>query len=347
MEEQIQKNIRYKRNKQIILFIGIIAIISGTVISYLSGRAINSIYFYIGSWMVNIAFALFINKICTLFVKKSTFLLFLPYLPILNSVINILEIYGLFLLEINYILLYFLDVFVYLLIFLILFNNLILIANLSDTKTPNKKNENQDASTENSYVSKIIKLILERANSSNRNTTFSLIIMIIIVIIGGSASFGTVALNEVNKIRELETERIKMLNIITILKDEQISNTDRNNEIKEILTSRYGNETSYNEVIKNIEQQSYISWPDIAMRITIAALTLFLVQIFFHIYKYNQQQASNLFTRAEVLELYQESDSNLDELRLGLLSKLDQNPKFDKSPTSPTEQFISIIKKKE
>jgi len=198
----------------------------------------------------------------------------------------------------------------------------------------------------NSILDKVITSVLSRANASSRVISFTLVIMLVIVAIGGSASFGTVALSEAKKVRELEAERLKMLNIINIIQEADSTKFDeRNNKLKEIISYRYGNENTYKSIIENIEKQSYVSWPDIAMRITIAALTLFLVQIFFHIYKYNQQQASHLFTRAEILELYKESGADQSELRLGLLAKVDSNPKFEKSPSTPTEQFINVISK--
>lgn len=195
-------------------------------------------------------------------------------------------------------------------------------------------------------LEKVIQSILMRVSSSNRAVTFSLIIMVLMVIIGGGASFGTVALNEANKIRELEVERGNLLRLTYLLNHpDSIKDNNHYKEIKERISLKYGNQNSYKNLLENIEKQSYISWPDIAMRITIAALTLFLVQIFFHIYKYNQQQSSQLMNKAETLELFREADANQAELRTFLLSKSDFSTKFDKSPVSPTEQIINIIGK--
>lgn len=195
-------------------------------------------------------------------------------------------------------------------------------------------------------LEKVIQSILIRVSSSNRAVTFSLIIMVLMVIIGGGASFGTVALSEANKIRELEVERGNLLRLTYLLNHpDSIKDNNHYKEIRERISLKYGNQNSYKNLLENIEKQSYISWPDIAMRITIAALTLFLVQIFFHIYKYNQQQASQLMNKAETLELFREADANQAELRTFLLSKSDFSTKFDKSPVSPTEQIINIIGK--
>ena len=94
----------------------------------------------------------------------------------------------------------------------------------------------------------------------------------------------------------------------------------------------------YTIIAKAIEGD-HINWEHIAMRGTIAALTIFLVQIFFHIFKYNQTQESLLSSKAEVLELYKEDEPKRKDLRAYFLSKIDSNPAFSKSPKAPGTNF--------
>ena len=81
------------------------------------------------------------------------------------------------------------------------------------------------------------------------------------------------------------------------------------------------------------------------MRVAIAALTFFLVQVFLRIYKYNKQQNTSLLTKAEVLELFNEPGTDMKKLREILASKIEENPKFGNSPTTPIEQIIHIAEK--
>ncbi|MVM35282.1 hypothetical protein GO755_34995 [Spirosoma sp. HMF4905] len=233
-----------------------------------------------------------------------------------------------------------------------------------------------------SAMDSVIKSMLSRAAYSTRMTNYSLFIMVILVAIGGSASLGTVALNQIDRIREIEIQR-KILDMqhegynraiesqivfkrrVDFALKKIIHKTSIDKEIYtqiDSLMRNYVNPTSerslsnilqegtlgidpYKLLLEKIERQSTISWPDITLRVAIAALTLFLVQIFFNIYKYNQQQASYLFSKAEIIELYKETEADKKDLRSGLLSKLDSGPGFGQGPTSPTEQVINIMDK--
>jgi hypothetical protein len=204
---------------------------------------------------------------------------------------------------------------------------------------------NQFVEKDRTGIEKVISAVALRAKSSTKMTSVSLVIMIVIVFIGGGTSIGTVALNEAGKLRELEIERLKLIKLTNTLTDTSVHKDTAFAHIKKLIGERYGTENSYQKLIEDIQKQSYISWPDIVMRVTIAALTLFLVQVFFHIYKYNRQQSSNLFTKAEILELYKDPEADRDELRRILLSKTDPHLKFEKDPSSPSEQIIQIIEK--
>lgn len=369
-----QRTISNKGTYQTLIIISSIGIIISFMSSYISGIEPMRIYYRIIDWCSGLALAILISKFCdyiNVFSKKRT-LSFLPYLILISPLLYSLDFlivridFGNYrYVEFFYSTVSFLSGLIQVLVTIVLIRELkvinLLVANLTSsdkdaTKSQTgkeKNNEKVDVEIKeqllgrgNTILDKVITSILYRANASNRVISFTLVIMLVIVAIGGSASFGTVALNEAKKIRELESERLKMLDIVhTIQTADSSKLAERNKELREIITSRYGDENSYKNIVENIEKQSYVSWPDIAMRITIAALTLFLVQIFFHIYKYNQQQSSHLFTKAETLELYKETGADQGELRIGLLSKVDSNPKFDKAPTTPTEQFFHAINK--
>lgn len=203
--------------------------------------------------------------------------------------------------------------------------------------------------TGNSILDKVIRVIIDRVNTSKSTINITFYTILIIVVFGVSFSVGTVALNELSRIRELESTRIDMLKIsnklTTTVGNDTTKLADLKRDIQDLVSQKYGAENSYEKTLANIEKQTSVSWPDIAMRVTIAALTLFLVQIFFNIYKYNQQQVAALLTKAETLELYRADGANQEELRKGLLDKLENNPGFDKNPTSPSEQIINLFGK--
>ena len=210
--------------------------------------------------------------------------------------------------------------------------------------TSAKSNEPTIPSAENPLLNRVIDLIRGRAVASTKMLTLSLTIMIILVLAGGAASVGTIALNEVSKVRQLEAERVRLLTITDSLQTADF-NADNVKAIQHLIKREYGDEHSYHALLEDIQKQSLISWPDIALRITIAVLTLFLVQVFFHIYKYNQQESAYLFSKAEILELFDDPEADKDELRKALLARIETAPKFGRSPKTPTEQIINILER--
>jgi hypothetical protein len=230
--------------------------------------------------------------------------------------------------------------------------------------------------TENNVIDRVILSMLFRAEASVRTSKFSILIMIILVCIGGTASVGTVALDQFSKVRELEKHRGNLIKLsdqflgnnlrVTVTRDTSayedpyegsvgsrkrfhtdiyIQDSLTLASIKYTLEELYGSKDSYKDIIDKINQQSTFSTNEIIMRISIAALTLFLVQVFFHIYRFNQKQATSLFTRSEVFELHKENDADKKNLREILASKLEESPKFGKSPSTPIEQVINIAEK--
>lgn len=320
----------------IVVVVGCMVITSS--ISYIFGTPSAWIISRLFNWVSVLVIALLLSKLCHFIslLSKRKILVVIPYLALIPSLLYSLDFlitrsnddYAL--IQMYFYILSFIGVLVRVFILVVLARELNwfftqaerVIVNPIEVDLrmgDNDKDGNSKDATEaemnerrllgrgSSILDNIINSILNRAGTSTRFVYFAISAIILIVIIGGSASFGTVALNEANKVRELESERLKMLEIVNAIQTNDSSKSaERNIEVKRIISARYGDESSYKVILENIEKQSYVSWPDIAMRMTIAALTLFLVQIFFHIYKYNQQQASQLLTKAEVLELYKE-----------------------------------------
>lgn len=192
-------------------------------------------------------------------------------------------------------------------------------------------------------LAKVIKSIRGRANQFNKRMYLNLFYILLIVIIGGGASFGLAALKEASVFRDLESQRIQLIKVLNELEVFDDNDIRSKNGIKRIINETYPTSVKYETLIEKLEKNSEISWRDIAMRVTIAALTLFLVRIVFQMYKYNQQQSSNLLARAEILELYLDDKSDLDSLREGLLTKLEANPSFNKTDSNSAEQLLKLI----
>ena len=125
--------------------------------------------------------------------------------------------------------------------------------------------------------------------------------------------------------------------------NKKLSNNDSLKKVAAFIQQKFGDD--FKRSIDNLQTQSVIRWPEIALRATIAILTLFLVQVFFNIYKYNQQQTSHLYSKAETLELYRNAEAEKVEMRKGMLSKMDPAPRFERGPTPPTEQIINVLDK--
>ena len=118
--------------------------------------------------------------------------------------------------------------------------------------------------------------------------------------------------------------------------------------IKESIETTFGSledTKNYKQLLENIQKKESYNLSEIIMRVAIAALTFFLVQVFLRIYKYNKQQYTSLLTKAEVLELFNEPGTDMKKLREILASKIEENPKFGNTPTTPIEQIINIADK--
>src|ERR1043165_8102557 len=78
---------------QALLMISIIGAMIGVIPSYLKGDQFSSIYFLVGEWILNLALALLVNKICNfleLFTKEKK-ASYLPFLMLISPMIYSME----------------------------------------------------------------------------------------------------------------------------------------------------------------------------------------------------------------------------------------------------------------
>lgn len=213
-----------------------------------------------------------------------------------------------------------------------------------------KNHPTSDKKTENT-LHNVIEAVSLRAQEASKMTSISLVIMVAIVFIGGSASMGTLLLDEIKKINKLDEVREEYERSVREFDrrynalDEQFKTPEFSAELKYALDYSRKNDSTYNALLIKAQNPEYIHWQEIVLRATIAVLTLFLVQIFFQIYKYSQQQGAYLSGKAELLELYKDIDVEQKDLRTGLLSKIEKEPRFGKEPASPAEQILNVFKK--
>lgn len=216
-----------------------------------------------------------------------------------------------------------------------------------------------------SIIDRVIRSLFYRANRSEKTAKLSLLLIVLLVFIGGSISIGTIALNQFSKIRQLEKVRQEMLLLVdqfditaryvkyALLEDTTkrftfIINEATAESIETSINATFGSlkdTKNYKQLLENIQKKESYNISEMIMRVAIAALTFFLIQVFLRIYKYNQQQSTSLLTKAEVLELFNEPGTDMQKLREILASKIEENPKFGNSPATPIEQIINIADK--
>jgi type II secretory pathway component PulC len=112
------------------------------------------------------------------------------------------------------------------------------------------------------------------------------------------------------------------------------------------LSDIYGNKNEYEKVFEDVKKLTQTSWADIAARGTIALLTLFLVQIFFSVYKFNRQLSSSLSAKAEAIEMIASDKDSEQLLNKELISVVKQHlPGFGKEPKTPLHEAIDLAGK--
>ncbi|HEX8499570.1 MAG TPA: hypothetical protein VF659_03180 [Pyrinomonadaceae bacterium] len=163
------------------------------------------------------------------------------------------------------------------------------------------------------------------------------------------ASFGLWAFTHADRINTLESERNKILAMERGL--ELLQARAANADDKELKTSvdsllktvkdTYSTSPNYEATLNRLSQQSQTNLPDIAVRVTIAVLTIFLVQVFFSVYKYNRHLSMMLAAKAEALELAGSDEAAKKKLSLEAVDIVKEGlPGFGPSPRTPMEEVI-------
>jgi len=204
-----------------------------------------------------------------------------------------------------------------------------------------------------SYIDRVINSIIGRSLKSERIATFSLIIMLFLVSIGGMASFGLWAFTHADRISSIENERNKLVTLQAELQGIKESIGTNNQEITyrldrllKFIDQNYKTSPSYESTLNRLSQQSQSNYADIAIRVTIAVLTIFLVQVFFAVYKYNRHLAIMLAAKAEALELVGSDDDARKNLSREAVSIVKETvPGFGSQPRTPLEEITRFAEK--
>lgn len=201
-------------------------------------------------------------------------------------------------------------------------------------------------------MNNVISSLKFRAKNYSKITADTLILILVIVSIGGLTSIGSAVLHdfrdyrtfekEINKISDL-TSKLNALKSLPTKNHQDTLIVIKVDSILQIMRNSNLDEASIKQSINELKNLKNTSWEDMVMRITIAALTLFLCQIFYQIYKYNQNQTAYLFAKAEILELFRDIPEDQKEMRAMLLAQLEKVPKFEKTTEHSLEQLIKML----
>jgi hypothetical protein len=203
-------------------------------------------------------------------------------------------------------------------------------------------------------IGRVIISVVRRSLRSEQIATFSLRVMIVLVIVGGMASFGLWMFTHADRISSLESERIKLLALQSEIKDTRdklgAAATDdikaQLDRVNKFIDQNYSGSESFKDTLNRLSLQSQTNYADIAIRVTIAVLTIFLVQVFFSVYKYNRHLAIILAAKAEALELVGSDDGARKELSKEAIGIVKESiPGFGAQPKTPLEQLVSAFEK--
>jgi hypothetical protein len=208
------------------------------------------------------------------------------------------------------------------------------------------------------YINRVVRSVIGRSIKSESTARFSLTVMLILVMVGGMASFGLWAFTHADRISTLEYERSKLINLeneVKAIRDKLGEGVDtvkpQLDRLLKFIDDNYSDSESYKADLARLSQQSQSNYADIAIRVTIAVLTIFLVQVFFSVYKYNRHLAIMLAGKAEALELVRNDDEARKELSREVISIVKETiPGFGSHPRTPIEEAIRAtenIRKKE
>jgi hypothetical protein len=202
------------------------------------------------------------------------------------------------------------------------------------------------------YIDRVINSVIDRSIRSERQANFSLVIMLMLVMVGGMASFGLWALTHADRISTLESETNNLRRLSESFQDVR-DKLDSNNEaaakdslarLDQFVKDNKLDYQSYKDTLGRLSQQSQLNYGDIAIRVTIAVLTIFLVQVFFAVYRYNRHLAIMLAAKAEALELAGNDDDSRKDLSREAVSIIKESiPGFGAHPKTPIEEIVRAV----
>lgn len=202
------------------------------------------------------------------------------------------------------------------------------------------------------YIDRVIRSVTGRSIKSENMASISLIVMMILVIAGGMASFGLWALTHADRISTLEAERNKLISLqsdVKEVRDKLNASEDVKahlDRLNKFIDQNYSTSESYKEALNRLSLQSQTNYADIAIRVTIAVLTIFLVQVFFAVYKYNRHLAIMLAAKAEALELAGNDDDARKELSREAVNIIKESvPGFAPYLRTPIEEATRMVEK--
>lgn len=205
----------------------------------------------------------------------------------------------------------------------------------------------------NDYIDRVIHSVLRRSMKSERAASFSLTIMLTLVMIGGMASFGLWVFTHADRVSTLEAERNKLISLQAEMREIRDKLGTGSEELKaqfdrlfKYIEQNYSTSASYEATLNKLSLQSQTNLADIAIRVTIAVLTIFLVQVFFSVYKCNRHLAIMLAAKAEALELAGNNDDARKELSLEAVNIVKESvPGFGSRPRTPIEEAVRAAEK--
>jgi len=215
-----------------------------------------------------------------------------------------------------------------------------------DTVAIAKDSPGPDAAI-HSYVTAAIRT---RSRETADSARLSMLIMILLVLVGGGASVGLWFVSQLDRIRSLELERNKLVHLTSSLEQLSRQNTPQQaaalKQVQAFIQDNYNAAHSYEVLLRDIADKTQTSWPDIAIRATVAILTLFLVQIFFSVYKYSQHLSNLLARKAEALELLGVFAEDRQGVRKEMIAVAKEGfPGFSAGPNTPLQDVIDILDK--
>lgn len=202
----------------------------------------------------------------------------------------------------------------------------------------------------NGYVDRVTRSVFGRSAKAERAASFSLGVMLTLVFVGGMASFGLWVFTHADRIATIENETHKLLALEAEMEglrdnpDQELK--DRVNRLLDFVKQNYKTTETLEATLNRLTVQSQTNLADIAVRVTIAVLTIFLVQVFFAVYKYNRHLGSVLAAKAEALELAANDEDARRELSHEAIAIVKESvPGFGPQPRTLYQQAVGVAEK--